>query len=248
MKTAQEKGIRVMPAYLTTKTSYFADVVSDSVLRMFEELGMPILHIGSSMDAGDCAGNYFWEYVGLNDYFKACPDGEENVTSSCNDGTLYPVDFWLYDHRTTLAVTDPDFILGFPDKALIAGQSAYWPIGGRLLSPRDAAEVLNIVGPQVASASRVHPATECTPDIDVTGTDHRIAGLAGGEYACFNDGAFHNTKYFQECTFPSDPTMAPVATPVAAPVASPDSDMASSAFSIGNVAAWLLGILTVGLV
>ena len=130
MKTAQENGVRVMAAYLTTTTSYLADPVSDSVLRMFEELGMPIIHPGKCMVAEECAGNYFWEYMGLNTFFKSCPNGPENVTSSCNDNPYYPVDMWLYDHRTTLTVTDPDFVFGFPDKAIAAGQIAYWPIGG----------------------------------------------------------------------------------------------------------------------
>merc|ERR1719476_1169634 len=91
MKTAHEKGVRLLAAYPTVTTSYFADPVSDSVLRMFEELGMPILHIGKCMDAGNCAGNYFWEYVSLNTYFQSCPEGAENVQASCNDNPYYPV-------------------------------------------------------------------------------------------------------------------------------------------------------------
>ena len=65
------------------------------------------MHIGSCMDAGDCAGNYFWEYMPLDIFFKDCPEGE--VAASCNTNTYYPVDGWLYDHRTTLKVTDPEF-------------------------------------------------------------------------------------------------------------------------------------------
>lgn len=37
-KVAQDKGLRVMPAYLTTGTSYFAHATDDMVLRMFEEV------------------------------------------------------------------------------------------------------------------------------------------------------------------------------------------------------------------
>ena len=48
MKTAHDNGVRLMAAYLTTGTSYFADPTADSVLRMFEELGMPIIHPGKS--------------------------------------------------------------------------------------------------------------------------------------------------------------------------------------------------------
>lgn len=212
MKTAQDKGLRVMAAYLTTTLSYYANPVSDMVLRMFEELGMPILHVGKCKDAGNCSGNYFWEYVPIETYFQSCVG---NITASCNSNTFYPVDFWLYDHRTTLTLTNPDFSLGFPDKAIINGQMGYWPIGGRLLSPSDAAEILNIVGPQVAGADRIRPMTECTPDLDVTGEDHRKSGLAGGEYACYNEAKFHNTKYFKTCNFPIDPIESPLPAPTA---------------------------------
>ena len=37
-KMAQEKGLRVMPAYLSTGTSYFAHATDDMVLRMLEEV------------------------------------------------------------------------------------------------------------------------------------------------------------------------------------------------------------------
>jgi len=125
MQIAHDNGVRVMAAYLGTGTSYFADPTSDSVLRMFEELGMPIFHVGK---CDDCSGNYFWEYIPLGNYFQSCADG--NVTSNCNHDPLYPVDFWLYDHRTTMILNSPDFTLGFPDRALLAGQKGYWPIGG----------------------------------------------------------------------------------------------------------------------
>ena len=70
MKTAQDKGVRVMAAYLSTTTSYIADPVSDGVLRMFEELGMPIIHPGACMVKDECAGNYFWEYMKLNTFLR----------------------------------------------------------------------------------------------------------------------------------------------------------------------------------
>lgn len=199
MKTAHENGVRLMAAYLTTGISYFADPTSDGVLRMFEELGMPILHTGKCFNEGICGGNYFWEYMAKETYFQSCP--AEGIAAECNDDPFYPVDMWLYDHRTTMMVTEPSFTLdnNFPDKALIAGQRAYWPITG-FNSPLDAAEILDIVGPQVASATRLHPATPCTGGINVTGTDHRTQGLPGGEYACFST-TNHNSKYLEKCSF-----------------------------------------------
>ena len=88
---------------------------------------------------------------------------------------------------------------------------SYAPLG-RLYTPQNAAEILSIVGPEVAKATRIHPSTGCVPDVDVTGTDHRTFGLVGGEYSCFNDRAFHNTKYYEVCKF-FDPPPASIAKP-----------------------------------
>ena len=95
---------------------------------MFEELGMPIMHNGACTNKTVCPDNYFWEYVPKEEYFNSC-DGE--ITEGCNDNVLYPVDVWLYDHRTTNSVTNADFKLAYPDKAIIAGQLEFWPIGGK---------------------------------------------------------------------------------------------------------------------
>jgi len=189
MKTAQDKGVRVMASYLTTELSYYANPVDDMVLGMFEQLGMPIMHIGDH--------EYFWEYVDIDQYFMNCTEGQEKLT--CNDITKYPVDFWLYDHRVTQKVTNDDFALGFPDKAIIEKQYEFWPIGGRIITPFHAKEILDIVGPPVAAANVLHPPTGCIPNVDVTGVPHRMEGLKGGEYACFGDGEYHNSKYYQEC-------------------------------------------------
>jgi len=70
MKIAQEKGLRVMPAYLSTGTSYFAHATDDMVLRMLEELGMPIMHPGSCPDKDACVFEYFWEWIPIGEYFQ----------------------------------------------------------------------------------------------------------------------------------------------------------------------------------
>ena len=67
MKIAQEKGLRVMPAYFSTGTNYFGHATDDMVLRMLEELGMPIMHPGS---CETCTFDYFWEFVPIGEYFR----------------------------------------------------------------------------------------------------------------------------------------------------------------------------------
>jgi len=197
MQEAHERGLRTMASYLSTTTSYMAAPHHDMVLRMVEELGMPIMHVGGCTNSTICPYDYFWEYLPIQEYFTDCPEGE--YSESCNSNTLYPVDFWLYDHRTTLTVTNEDFALGFPDKAIIAKQYDYWPIGGRLITPSHAADILDTLGPSLLTADRIYPKTECT-SADVTSVAHRTSGLAGGAYACYDDAEYHNSKYFAGCT------------------------------------------------
>ena len=165
---------------------------------MFEELGMPILHIGK---CEECSLTYFWETIPTESYFSSC-DANTTDFTDCNDNTLYPVDVWLYDHRVRPTIFNEDFAVVFPDKAVLAGQAVEWPIGGRKITPSHAAEILRSVGPSISGFERLHDETPCVP-LDVSGTDHRksgegVKGAGGGEYACYNSD-FHNTKYFQGC-------------------------------------------------
>lgn len=169
------------------------------VLRMFEELGMPILHTGK---CEECSQSYFWETIPSESYFTSC----ENTTdfTDCNNDPLYPVDVWLYDHRTRGTINNEDFAIVFPDKAVLSQQFLEWPIGGRKITPSHAAEILNSVGPALASFDRLHDETICIPDLDVSGESHRqsgagVKGAGAGEYACY-DTAYHNTKYHQGCS------------------------------------------------
>jgi len=195
MEEAHDRGLRTMASYLSTTTSYMAAPHHDMVLRMVEELGMPIMHVGACTNSTICPYDYFWEWLPIKEYFTDCAEGE--YTESCNSNTLYPVDFWLYDHRTTMTITNEDFALGFPDKAIIAKQYDYWPIGGRLITPHHAANILDTLGPALLSAERIYPKTECTP-ADVTSVGHRTSGLEGGAYACYNADN-HNIKYYHTC-------------------------------------------------
>jgi len=206
MKTAQEKGIRILPAYIgggdpKETTSYIADVKHDMVLRMFEELGAPILHndLCDVEKSETCKNNYFWEYIRNYEYFTGC--NPENVNENCNDETLYPVDVWLYDHRTTQSITDPTWVKeNFPDKAMLKGQVAVWPIGGRIVTPRNAAKILDIVGKDIDGFDRVRPRTDCTKNVKVASKQHKIEGIEAGEYACFKKSNLES-KYRNECSF-----------------------------------------------
>ena len=174
------------------------------VLRMFEELGMPILHIGK---CADCSMSYFWETIPTTSYFASCSAEQKNATDyiNCNEDPLYPVDVWLYDHRTRAIIGNEDFSVVFPDKAVLAGQAVEWPIGGRKVTPAHAAEILNAVGPLISGSDRLHAETACIADVDVTSDAHRqsgtgVKGAGAGEYACYSP-EYHNSKYFQGCGF-----------------------------------------------
>merc|ERR1712238_353976 len=109
----------------------------------------------------------------------------------------YPVDFWLYDHRTTPTVLSDEFAEAYPDQAIQRKQLGMWAIGGRKMSPGHAATILNNVGDKFAQSDRIYAETKCTP-ADVSSVPHRTTGLGPGEYACY-DESFHNEKYFKNC-------------------------------------------------
>eukprot|EP00977_Amphora_coffeiformis_P021724 scaffold9782_cov150-Amphora_coffeaeformis.AAC.3 len=192
---AHTKGIRALAGYISTNqyrnaTSYLAYPSDDMVLRMFEELGMPLLHPGLCQ-AEECSQNYFWDWIPTQEFFPDCSKTQDR--QECNDNVLYPADMWLYDHRTTITFTSQEFRESFPDPAVIQGQYEYWPIGGGIISYRHAAEILSIVAPTLASVERIHPSTECTP-ADVTSVEHAQDGVGPGEYACY-DRSLHRQSY-----------------------------------------------------
>lgn len=198
------RGVRVMAAYLSSQdgsdfgdVNYFANPVDDLVLRMLEELGLPLMHVDCNQtpDQDKCPLGYFWETVPTARYFGDCAEGQS--LESCQDNVMYPIDFWLYDQRTTQYVTKPEFQDFFPDKAIQAGQYGYWPIGAGTISYAHAAEILELLTVPLAKAQRLHPATSCKAGVDVTGIAHRVVGLSGGEYACHNRD-FHNDKYLYQ--------------------------------------------------
>ena len=196
-ESAHSKGVRALAAYISVNefnnaTSYLAYPPDDMVLRMLEELGMPLLHPGACQADG-CSQNYFWEWIPTQELFPQCSAGQDRL--SCNDEVLYPADMWLYDHRTTLTFTSQSFRDNFPDPAVLKGQYEYWPIGGGIISFRHAAEILSIVTPTLANVERIHDPTPCIP-ADVVSISHAQNGLPGGSYACF-DRTLHRQSYLQ---------------------------------------------------
>ena len=196
---AQLRGVRAMAAYFGTGidgSTYYANPPDDMVLRMLEELGMPLLHVDCDLqpDQDQCPLGFFWETLRNAAFFGNC---QESTLQACQDNTpKYPVDFWLYDDRQTLEVLRPSFGQDFPDKAILARQYAYWPIGGGALSYRHAAQILNIIAPSLDKAKRLHDGTQCIEGVDVSGVAHRTVGLDGGEFACYDD-SYHRQEYLQ---------------------------------------------------
>merc|ERR1711862_231946 len=133
-----------------------------------EELGLPLLH-------SDSSGK---EFVGvtLEEYFKDCPSGQ--VTTTCNNNTMMPADFWLFDSRSYPIVFSTDFIDAFPDKALIKGQYWHFARNDGAISYRAQTRVLNEVASRLERAELLHDRTECT-DVSPTSLQH-LNSVTGG--------------------------------------------------------------------
>jgi len=182
MEEVHQKGIRVKVSIAGTTTNFLTGETSVTVRdfdplqlwfpRTFEELGMPLLHSNSS-------GN-----VLPDTYFTDCPNGA--LSETCNDNTLYPVDYWLFDSRSFALINDPDTIEQvFPDKALLKGQLWHYSRNDGPVSYVTIKTVLDEMAEKLASAERVHDETDCTP-ADPTGPEFLLAGLDSNQYVCYN--------------------------------------------------------------
>lgn len=115
MQIAHSNGIRTLAGALDPTNSFFANPIDDVgisawpefdhiilyishihknsfpqiVLRMFEELGMPILHLGSCVNPEACSISYYWESVATTEYFMECTDEQKAALdyASCNANT-----------------------------------------------------------------------------------------------------------------------------------------------------------------
>jgi len=199
---AQDKGVRAMAGYLPYgKTAdgkagaFINSPERDTVLAMFEELGMPILH-------NDAEAAY--EYFTIND-----ADGQpvgtlpyETLMSGGVSGPSVPyyVDFWLYDDRVTLDFVSEEFKDKWPHVAVVNKQYAYFPSNARIYSYKHAAEILYEVGSEFGKAAKLNEEeTTCTPPPEggFSGDVHRLTGLKAGGYACYQpiDYDFCQTEF-----------------------------------------------------
>lgn len=195
-KVAHERGVRVMAMYPRTDLFYLANPTGNSVLRMLEELGAPLLHPGGICDDTldpKCSHSYFWENVPRGQYFVGC-DPDKDDTDKCVGNTLYPVDLVLYDQRLTITIQNKTLNRIINEPAIVQGQIAYWPGAGLPQTYEHAAEILTILAPALESAQRIHPKTDCTPEVNVTSLEHAKTPMLEGKYACF-DTTYHNDAY-----------------------------------------------------
>jgi len=193
MKRKQEEGLRVMTSINKVDTdddtgeNYFEirtlDPIDLWVPRTLEELGMPILH----HDDGSQTIEDISTRVTGNEFFLDCPAGD--LSEDCNDNTLYPVDFWLFDSRSYLNVLDNEEVLKtiFPDKAILAGQHWHYARNDGPLSYHAIYRMLNEMTSRLSDAERMHKRTACTAiDPKKAVTAQEGGGLDRNEYICYN--------------------------------------------------------------
>jgi len=194
MKKKQEEGLRFLTTINAVKkddegNDYVEirtlDPIDLWVPRTLEELGMPLLH----SDDGSLTMEDINTRVSSDEYFLDCPAGQP--AESCNNNTLYPVDFWLWDSRSYINVVetgDGAFKALFPDKAIIAGQHWHYARNDGPLSHDGIARMLNEMTSRVKDAQRMHPKTDCTAiDPKAAHTAQVGGGLDRNQYICYNE-------------------------------------------------------------
>jgi len=193
MKIKQEEGLRFMTSINAIKkddngTDYFEfrtlDPIDLWIPRTLEELGMPLMH----SDEGSLTLEEISTRVTTDEFFTGCADGAAN--KNCNDETMYPVDFWLWDSRSylnVLGVSLEVFEAIFPDKATLAGQHWHYGRNDGPLSYNSIMRILNEMTDRVKDAKRLYPETTCTAiDPKMAVTAQIGGGLDRGEHICYN--------------------------------------------------------------
>lgn len=159
------------------------DPVPYWTLRTFEELGMPLLHASEESDS-----------YPQDEWFVTCPAG--SIDTSCNSNTALNVDFWLFDSRSFPIVDSPEFKSIFPDQAILRNQYSYWARNDGPISYKSISRMLKELNQQFRSAELLYSKGQCRK-VDPTSPAHtqvQSAGLAGGEYACY-DSAYLQREY-----------------------------------------------------
>jgi len=205
MKQKQAEGLRFMTSINAIKkdengTDYFEfrtlDPIDLWIPRTLEELGMPLMH----SDEGSLTLEDISTRVTTDEFFIGCPDGA--AKRDCNDETMYPVDFWLWDSRSylnVLGVPIEVFETVFPDKATLAGQHWHYGRNDGPLSYNGITKILNEMTERVKDAQRLYPETECSPvDPKTEHTKQIGGGLDRGEFICYNEELIQ-LEYLSTC-------------------------------------------------
>jgi len=180
---AHQRGVRVMTVNPSIDnnndvTLYPVDPLSDPFLRTYEELGVPILHPGTSQ-----------EKIPSKKWFTGCQPGQ--ALNNCNNNAYYPVDLWLIEGRRFFFNTpEEQYYLKtfFPDKALLKNQVTHWPMNDGPISYTSAARSFAEMTRKLNEAVQLYNSTLCTVANVTSDTflDSRFGGLGGGKYACYN--------------------------------------------------------------
>ena len=226
MKQKQEEGVRFMTSINAINKDengidFFEfrtiDPIKLWIPRTLEELGMPILH----HDDGSLTLQNISTRVTGNEYFLDCPEGDLSV--DCNDNTMYPVDFWLWDSRSYLNIIGVDTVVFeslFPDKAILAGQHWHYARNDGAVSYNAIARMLTTMTEKVKGAQRLYD--DETPCVDVDPKTTVTAILGGGldrnEYVCYNEDLIQ--KEYLTCDRPTGT--------VSSAISEDDNDSASS--------------------
>ena len=197
-KDAHDRGVRVGLAYFVVlpEDAYIGPLspLADTFPRTLEELGVPIIHPGLCMNNpcnSDLWGEEF-EVINTTSWFPNCQEGQ--ALDTCNDQTIYNIDFWLLDGRTIQLINDDAFFKSaLPDKSLLAGQYTHIPMNDGTMSYEGVARFLNDIADNLEKAQTFYSTDKQCQNADVTSNDHiKLSNDGGkitidpGHVACYN--------------------------------------------------------------
>ena len=197
-EAAHQRGVRAALAWINVlpESVYVAlfSPFGDTFPRTLEELGMPLIHAGLCLGQPCNAGIYGpdYEIINASTWFVNCQEGD--ALNSCNDETIYGVDFWLMGGRELQLLDDMDFFReSFPDKAILAGQVAHVPMNDGAMSYEGVARFLNDIADRLEMAESFYGSDRECQSVDVTSNEHTSYSnnleqntIDAGNVACFN--------------------------------------------------------------
>lgn len=187
-KAAQEKGVRALVSWISgeegsglAETNWSIDPQDDAQLKLFEVLGMPLLHFKHDGD--------FWYGITSEEYFMACQG--QTISASCNYPVLFPADMHVINFRNIEHYDNHvAFREAWPDRAFMNDQWA--PFTSGVWSYQVMAAGLDVTAKALENAERLYEPTDCIP-VDVRSDDHNKLGLETAEYACYNQKSVDET-------------------------------------------------------